>query len=222
MTFLEPPIQLAVITGGHGFDVPNFQRLFRRLSGIEAYIQTMGDFASSAQPVRDTYDVVLFYHMLQETPSDDGKPWYDSKPITALERIKETGQGMVAMHHSLLAYPNWPVWRELTGIDPTWHSYHHDQPLTLAVTPTAHPITRGLAGFEVVDETYEMGEPDPDNQILLTTSHPQCVQAQAWVRQFGKARVFSLVLGHDHTAWSNPGFENLLLRGIRWSARKEI
>ena len=48
------------------------------------------------------------------------------------------------------------------------------------------------------------------------------MQAQAWVRTFGQARVFCLVLGHDHTAWSNPGFENLLLRGMHWAACKEM
>jgi uncharacterized protein len=222
MTPFEPPIQLAVITGGHAFDVPNFARLFRRLNGIEAYVQTMGDFAASPQATRDAYDAVLFYHMLQETPSDEGQPWYDGKPVIALERLKERGQGIVALHHAILAYPKWPAWRELTGIDPTLISYHHDQPLTLEVTPIDHPITRGLAGFDVVDETYVMAEPDAGSQILLTTAHPQSVQAQAWVRPFGEARVFSLVLGHDHTVWSNPGFENLLLRGIRWAACKEI
>ena len=84
MTPLDSVIQLAVITGGHAFDVPSFARLFRRLNGIDAYVQTMGDFASSPQATRDAYDAVLFYHMLQETPSDEGKPWYDAKPVTAL------------------------------------------------------------------------------------------------------------------------------------------
>jgi uncharacterized protein len=222
MTPITTPLQLAVVTGGHGFDVPNFHRLFRRLNGIEAYIQTMGDFASSAQPVRDGYDVILFYHMLQETPSDAGKPWYDSKPVQALERVKEVGQGVVALHHSLLAYPQWPAWRDLTGIDPTWRSYHHDQPLNLEVAAHDHPITRGLAGFAVTDETYEINAPDADNLVLLESQHAHSVRAQAWVRQYGRSRVFSLVLGHDQTAWSNPGFENLLNRGILWSAGKEI
>src|SRR5512133_3049375 len=108
-------LQVAVLTGGHAFDVPNFHRLFRRLAGIDAYIQTMGDFAAAPQETRDAYDTIVFYHMLKEPPSNEGRPWFDGKPKIALDRLAETAQGMVVLHHSVLAYPEWPTWRELTG-----------------------------------------------------------------------------------------------------------
>jgi uncharacterized protein len=214
----ESTIRLAVVTGGHHFDVPAFHHLFRGLAGVDAYIQTMDDFASSPQATRDAYAAVLFYHMLQDSPNDAGVPGYASKPIAAVARLKETGQGIVALHHTLLAYPQWPLWRELTGIDPAWQSYHHDQRLKVQVAQRDHPITAGLNDFELVDETYQMNEPDAGSQILLTTAHPTSLKAQAWVRSFGLARVFSLVLGHDNQAWGNAGFEEVLARGIRWAA----
>ena len=68
----ENPIQLAVITGGHGYDVRNFHRFFRSLPGVDAYVQHMDDFASARPEVRDGYDVALFYTMLMDGPSDDG------------------------------------------------------------------------------------------------------------------------------------------------------
>lgn len=43
------PITVAVITGGHSYDVMSFQRLFRSLDGVEAYIQHMDDFATSSE-----------------------------------------------------------------------------------------------------------------------------------------------------------------------------
>ena len=40
----------------------------------------------------------------------------------------------------------------------------------------------------------------------------------AWVREHGNCRLFCLTLGHDNEAWSNPGFQGILRRGIAWSA----
>src|SRR5690606_28977349 len=38
-----------------------------------------------------------------------------------------------------------------------------------------------------------------------------------WVRTHGEGRVFYTAWGHDHRTWSNPGFHNLVERGIRWA-----
>ena len=38
-----------------------------------------------------------------------------------------------------------------------------------------------------------------------------------WVRTQGKGRVFYTAWGHDDRCWRNPGFLNLIERGIRWS-----
>jgi type 1 glutamine amidotransferase len=214
-------LRLAVVTGGHAYDVPNFQRLFQRLAGMDAYVQSMDDFASSSQETRDAYDGIVFYHMLKGTPLDTGQPWYSGKPLQALERLQETGQGLVVMHHALLAYEDWPVWRELSGINPVLHSYHHDQLVKVRVLNREHPITAGLADFELVDETYVVDEPDAGNEILLVTDHPQSVNALAWVRGFGRSKVFSLALGHDDQCWSNPHYAEVLRRGIVWAIGKQ-
>ena len=43
---MDNSIKVAVVTGGHRFDVPNFHGLFRKLEGVDAYIQSLEDFAS--------------------------------------------------------------------------------------------------------------------------------------------------------------------------------
>src|SRR5581483_11369643 len=42
-----------------------------------------------------------------------------------------------------------------------------------------------------------------------------------WVRTQGKGRVFYTAWGHDQRTWSNPGFQELVERGIRWAVGKE-
>jgi type 1 glutamine amidotransferase len=218
-TTQEDAIRCAVVTGGHGYDVPNFQRFFRGLSGIDAYIQHMDDFASARASARDRYDVVLFYTMLMEGPADDGGPWYAGRPKTALEHLGETEQGIVVLHHAILAYPQWPVWNEMVGIQKRSFDHYPEQTLHVDIANAVHPITAGLNAWEMEDETYIMDEPGADSDILLTADHPKSMRAIAWTRLHKQARVFCIQSGHDNLTWSNPNFGEIVARSIRWVAR---
>ncbi len=174
----ENPIQLAVITGGHGYDVRNFHRFFRSLQGVDAYIQHMDDFASARAELRDGYDVALFYAMLMDGPSDDG-PWYAGKPETALAHLGETEQGIILLHHAILAYPQWPVWNQIAGIEDRSFRHHPEQSLRIEIASPEHPVTAGRSDWQMEDETYMMDEPAAGSEILLTADHPKSMQAIA-------------------------------------------
>jgi hypothetical protein len=212
-------IKVAVITGGHSFDVVNFHRLFRGLKGVDAYVQHMDDFASSSKKVRDGYDVVLFYSMLSKDPCDEDQPWYAGKHKTALEHLGGTQQGLCLLHHAILAYPQWPVWNEIVGIgNRELLRYDHDQRLHIDIANTQHPITSGLSPWELVDETYAMDDAGAGSEILLTVDHPLSMRTIAWTRTFKNARVYCYALGHDNQAWADPTFCEVLTRGIQWAA----
>ena len=49
----DAALRLAVVTGGHPYDVLHFHTLFRSLPGVDAYIQHMDDFTTTPEPVRD-------------------------------------------------------------------------------------------------------------------------------------------------------------------------
>jgi len=217
---IEDLIRCAVITGGHGYDVLNFHRFFRGLAGVDAYIQHMDDFASARANVRDSYDVVLFYTMLMEGPTDDDGPWYAGRPRTALEHLGETEQGIVLLHHSILAYPQWPVWSEIAGIRDRRFGHHPEQTLRIEIADPEHPVTRGRNAWEMADETYMMDEPGTDSEILLTADHPRSMGAIAWTRMHRRARVFCFQSGHDNLTWANPGFGETVLCGIQWAAQR--
>lgn len=214
----DKKIELAVVTGAKAHDVIGFHKLFDALPGINAYIQHIDDFASTPEEVRDRYDVVLFYFMMREGPTDEGLPGYCGKPKSALERLGQTEQGIVVLHHALLAYPQWSVWDEIVGIpDRTLSAYEHDEKLAINVADPAHPITQGLSDWKMVDETYLMADAAGDNHILLKTSHHQSTGTIGWVRTHRAARVFCLQSGHDAQTWQDENFKTVLERGIRWS-----
>ena len=54
--------------------------------------------------------------------------------------------------------------------------------------------------------------------VLSYRSHAQGKEPWTWVRTQGKGRVFYTAWGHDERTWGNPGFQNLLERGIRWAS----
>jgi trehalose utilization protein len=210
--FTPDKVSLAVITGAHPFDVPAFHTLFRSLAGVETYIQSLDDFVADWGQVREAYDVVLFYNMHMDTPAPP------EAVGAALERLGQTPQGVFILHHALLAWPQWPVWSALVGIPDRGFGYHIGETIQVQVADAGHPITRGLTGWEMVDETYTMADAGPDSQVLLTVDHPRSMKTLGWTHQVGQAPVFCLELGHDPTAFRHPMFREVLHRGILWCA----
>jgi hypothetical protein len=216
----DNPVKTAVVTGGHRFDVVNFHHLFQGLEGVQPYVQHMDDFASSPEEERDSYECVVFYTMLRDSPSDEGRPGYAGKPKAALEHLGETGQGILVLHHAILAYPKWPLWSDLVGIGDRSFGYHFSQSVRVETADGAHPITRGVASWEMVDETYTMADAGADSEVLLTTGHPNSMRTLAWARTHKNARVFCFQSGHDNETWLDRGFREVLRRGIHWAARR--
>lgn len=214
----DRPCTVAVVTGGHSYDVPNFHRLFRSLDGIDAYIQSIDDFASTPRPERQSYDAVLFYIMMLDGPADEGLPWYAGKPLTALSELGETAQGIVVLHHATLAYRQWPAWDDLVGVANRQFGYYHGETVTSHIEDAAHPITRGLTDWTMVDETYTMGDAGADSRVLVTYAHPRSMKTIAWTRRYRNANVFCYQAGHDNTTWVDPNFREVLRRGALWAA----
>ena len=212
-------IKVAVVTGRHAFDVPGFHALFRGLPDVDAYVQHMEDWGSDWGKVRDKYHAVVFFHMPKEAPSEDDH-WTMRPFKAALESLGETEQGIVVLHHAIVAHIEWPLWSEITGIPDRTITPHFDETIHVEVADPDHPITRGLEAWEQKDETYEMNsaEEADGNHVLLTTDHPKSMRTLAWTRRHGKSRVFCLELGHDDAAYTNPNFRTVLHRGIQWSA----
>jgi hypothetical protein len=211
-------VRVAVVTGGHSFDVPSFTELFWGLEGVDAYIQSTDDFASAPKETRQAYDAVLFYSMLLETPRDQGLPWYAGKPLTALSELGETPQGIVLLHHAVLAYRQWPLWDEIVGIQGRGFGYAPEQRVRSEIANADHPITAGLSPWEMVDETYSTHDAGEGSEVLITYDHPRSMRTIAWTRQYRQARVFCYQAGHDASAYRDDSFREVLRRGILWSA----
>ena len=203
-------IAVAVVTGMHTFDVPRFYAAFRSMSDLEFYPQSLEDFVADGGSVRDEYDVIVFYNFHRPIP--------DEKTAAALASLGESTQGIVVLHHAILAFPEWQLWSDICGIEDREFDFHLNQTVRVQVADPSHPITTGLVDWEIVDETYTMSDVSSESHILLTTDHAKSMRTLAWSRQYRSARVFCYQSGHDDDAYADHGFRTVLHRGIRWVA----
>lgn len=87
-----------------------------------------------------------------------------------------------------------------------------------------HPLIRGYRGLRSWDETYLHTKHNHVNRVVLEhREDPQTGHREpwTWVRTHGAGRVFYTAWGHDERTWSQPGFQNLLERGIRWACHDD-
>ncbi len=169
------------------------------------------------------YDVIVLYNMTQNISPKRRKNF-----IKLLSR----GVGVVALHHTMGAYQEWPQFRKIIGTkyylkdtveDGVAHvkgAYKHDVDFRVSVTNRNHPITKGMRDFTIHDETYKNCWFDEKNQVLLTTDEPTSDKTIGWVRRFRKAKVCTLQLGHDSKAYANSNYSQLVERAILWTAGK--
>jgi len=222
-------IRTAVVTGQHAYDVPVFQTMWCALPGIDAYPQSLEDFAVSNPAVREAYDALVFFNFHLRTPTGDEvlcdgestkasrqEMRTDQAVREVLESLGEDGRGIMIWHHNLLAFPQWDHWSALCGMaDRSFTDVTVDQVWTSAADPS-HPITTGVEPWEMRDEVYQMGPPDDDCEVLLTTDHPKSMRALAWTHRFRNARVLVYQSGHDGHAYTHPTFRLVMTQAVRW------
>ncbi|HOW65088.1 MAG TPA: ThuA domain-containing protein [Candidatus Paceibacterota bacterium] len=216
--------KVLVITGGHDFEREPFFKMFQENSGIKFQaVEHPRAFEHFKPAAAQQYDVVVLYDMWQEIPEDAREDF---------QRLLRQGKGLVALHHCLASYQNWPEYEKIIGgkyylekqkigdKEIPGSTYQHDVRFTVRIADQQHPITAGLSDFEIVDETYGGFGVLPGVQKLLTTQETTSGPVIGWTWKYEKAKVVYMALGHDHLAYENPNFRTLLARAIQWAAGK--
>ena len=228
MTDWRGKIKIALITGQHPFVVQDLQGFFRSIDEVDCYPQHMEDFVNdigSARHInRETYwghphldyDVLVFYNMQRRLPDPEDR--FQKREIEVANLLGETSQGILMLHHAVLAYKGWQPWSDICGIEDRTSSSEREHPITITPANPDHPITKGMEPWEMVDETYMMNEPGEDCEPLLTTDDPHSMTTLGWTRQHGRSRVMVYTGGHSRIAYNTPEFRTVVVRGIQWLA----
>jgi len=223
----DPPakIRVLVVHGGHGFETNQFLQIFKDNDAITfevaAHPKAQEALKAGAAP---PWDVLVLYDMWQEISDEAKADW--------VARLKE-GKGLVALHHALASYQDWPEYARIIGgkyhlkkwldgeVEKPGSTYKHGVKFQVKIANPQHPVTRGLTENEIEDETYGGFQDSPHAHALLTTEEPTSGRTIAWAKTYEAARVIYIQLGHDHLAYENPSYRRLLAQAIAWVARRD-
>lgn len=216
-------IKVVVVTGGHGFEHDPFFAAFDSFGDITYVEAAQKDHSEFLENVNNwQFDVIVLYNMTQKiSPKRRGN----------LKKLLDQGVGLLAMHHSLAAYAEWPEFKHIIGgkyilkgvtengktIPPS--KFKHGLDMKILIEDTQHPITIGMSDFIIHDEAYgNYWFDEKGNHLILGTDHPENDKTIGWIRKYGKARVCYLQLGHDAHAYRNGNYRWLVQQAIRWCA----
>jgi uncharacterized protein len=184
--------QLTPVLAGRGIDV--------------TYTENLADLNTDTLA---RYDALAIYANI-----NDIRPEQEA----ALVAYVTNGGGFVPIHCASYCFLNSPRYIALVGAQ---FQRHGTGQFDTNVVDAAHPIIKGLVPFHTWDETYVHTKHNAkDRHVLQTRTEGKTEEPWTWVRTEGKGRVFYTAYGHDARTWQEPGFHDLIERGIRWATAK--
>lgn len=251
-----------VVTRGHPFDRNGFFSVFEANADIEwshaehPAAQLLFEPQNAAR-----YDCFVLYDMPGINFGASEPPTFFDPPdshVANLQTLLDSGHPLVILHHACAAWPTWPGWADIVG------SHFLYQPgesrgvsmpdsgyvldVTHTISPVAeHPITAGIAPFELTDELYLAPVFEDDVTPLFVSdyqfvdanffsadlavrgqlnardgwSHPSGSNLVGWVKRAGNSPVVYLQFGDGPSAYKNPSYRQVLANAIAWACSEE-
>ena len=171
----------------------------------------------------DYFDAVMFYTQGDLKVTEEQK-------ADLMRFVKEDGKAILVAHSGTDSFrETWPEYIDMVGgafINHPWH-----QKIRVRVEDRTHPISRHFPPeFEITDEIYQVDHYDRSKVRVLMSMDTSSVDmtkkgvkrtdgdfALAWVREYGKGRVFTCLLGHRFEVWDDPGIQKMWLEAFRWA-----
>lgn len=143
-----------------------------------------------------------------------------------LSRFVEAGGGLISLHFACGAWQGeWPGFVDILGrvYDPKLPPHDPYGKFHVRIVDSEHPLTRGMASFDTTDELYTCLTGDRPIHVLASATSilDKKDYPMAFVREYGKGRVFLTTLGHDVNAITNSSVPELIRRAAAWTARLE-
>ena len=208
-------------------------------------IQKMADTTHAYQPIFSNdlnnlkYPNILKYDAVFLN-SIVGEVFSDPEVMDGLIRFVQQGGGVAGLHGSTYASEDIPEYGEMIGATT---GPHRVETSTLKIDDPDSPLTRQFAsspltaefggkGFTWTDESYHFLPGGPYSReklhVLLSIDaqktdlsnwqvRPDKDYGSAWIKSYGKGRVFDTVLGHTPTLFETPAMAQLILNGIQFA-----
>ncbi|MCX8035620.1 MAG: ThuA domain-containing protein [Candidatus Sumerlaeia bacterium] len=172
------------------------------------------------------YDVIVqnCYYLPDKPPLSD-------KAKDNLLSFVRDGKGFVCFHLSSASWQDWDEWHKMVGrwwntvLPKEERSGHGPRgKFQVKIANPKHPITRGIQDFEADDELYAKLSGTEPIEVLVTADSEWSKKTEplAFIKTYGKGRVYHFCFGHDVPALENPSVMRLFARGTEWAATGDV
>jgi len=222
------PIRVLLLSGANNHDwkttTPELQRIYAESGRFT--VDVAEDPASLTPEQLAPYDVVVS----NWTNYPSKERILGETAERALLGWVRAGHGFALFHAASAIFPGWEEWHRLAGAswaeNVTGHGAYHR--FRVRVSDPDHPVTRGVADFDITDELWHRVDIPPTAHVLCTafsaleTGGTGQNEPVALASRFGAGRSFNLILGHDAAAMDYDGWRLLMLRGTEWAATDRV
>ena len=141
------------------------------------------------------------------------------------------GGGIVAFHHAIGGNTHWPEFHKMIGA--TYWGHPWNEEVGIKLDEPDHPLLAAFGGrdFRLAEEIFQFNDPwSRKNQRVLMSLDTKTTNmgvpwihrkdndfGLAWVRSYGKGRIFYCAIGHRTEHWWNPTILQFYLDGIQFA-----
>jgi len=169
------------------------------------------------------FDAIFFFGVREIELTDQQK-------ADLLSFVKDDGKGFVAAHTASTAFFSWPEFGELLGGRFDEHPWGITD-ATVVIEDPAFPAMKHFQATSVVhDEHYQTKDFSREKIRVLASLDPKSVDLTkpnvhqkdgdfpvAWVRNYGKGRMFYSTLGHAPESWDTPLIQTMYFEAVKWA-----
>ena len=215
------PVRDALVVSGAGPYVDPWHEFAATSARLAAILEGLGHRVDITGEVEDALADPGDVRLLVVNIGNPAEPRPPERMVAAaagLARHLAGGAGLLGIHCSSTSLTGMREWPGILG--GRWvrgRTMHPPQDeCVVSTTPAAHPITRGLTDFTVVDERYSYLETTPDVTVLYEHRFEDETHPLVWAREAGPGRVVYDALGHHVGSYDAPGHRVLLERAMEW------
>jgi type 1 glutamine amidotransferase len=173
----------------------------------------------------DYFDAVLFYTNGETSLSVQQKQ-------DLLDFIAKDGKGFIGVHTASATAYGWPEYGDMLGGTFDNHPWNVADARIVVERPDFPAMKGFTSGMTLRDEHYQMRlSPYARDKVdVLARLDPASVDLKspnvhrkdadfpvAWIKTYGKGRVFYSGLGHTDEAWDDPRVQTMFVEAIRWA-----
>ncbi len=227
-----------------GYTIPQSEYAMRKLGEkTGAFEPVVSDDVAMFLPENlKKFDAIVLNNSngpwIRPTPKDMDKFKSYGSDIDAVEKLLRrsfldyvaNGGGLFAFHHAI-GVNKWPEFLDLLGASYWGHPWNEE--VGIKLDEPDHPLVAafGGKGFRLAEEIFQYNEPysrekvrvllsldvDKTNMTVPWVYRKDKDFALAWIKSYGKGRVFYSAIGHHTELWWNPQILSFYLDAIQFA-----